>query len=231
MSKPQPWAKLWWDWYAQRSHVALSFDALHLGGMLLSLAKASPEQRWLLDDSGAPMPLRALAMIARMPGPPKVIERRMGAALRELQDAGTMEQREDGAWGFTAPAWRSQECDSKARTQAYRGRHKDRHRDAVGDGSGDGVVTPRSGQSSEIRGIEEKKKKRSAPAPVTDSVPVTVEVLEDPDAVRRKGHYARLALRLQLHGPDTLTEQQWAELRHLAAELGEELPTDRRAAT
>lgn len=231
MSRPEPWAKLWWDWYAQRSHVALSFDALHLGGMLLNLAKASPEQRWLLDDSGAPTPLRALALIARMVGAPRAIERRMEAALRELQDAGTMERRGDGAWGFTEAAWRSQACASRDRTRAYRGRHKGRHGDAGGDATGDGGVTPRSDQRIRSQKIEEKKKKRSETEPVTDSAPAPVEVLEDPDAVRRKGHYARLALRLQLHGPDTLTEQQWAELRHLAAELGEEIPTDRRAAT
>ena len=38
----------------------------------------------------------------------------------------------------------------------------------------------------------------------------------------------RLALRLQLHGAESLTDQQWAELRHLAAELGEDIPADER---
>lgn len=37
----------------------------------------------------------------------------MEAALRELQDAGTMERRGDGAWGFTEAAWRSQACASR----------------------------------------------------------------------------------------------------------------------
>lgn len=224
--RPEPWAKMWWDWYAQRSHVALGFDALHLGGMLLNLAKASPEQRWLLDDSGAPMALRSLALIARMVGAPRAIERRIETALQELADAGTMEKREDGAWGFTEGAWKSQACDSKFRTRAYRGRHKDRHGDGGGDAAGDGAVTPHSDQRIRSQKIEEKKKKRSEPERVTEVAPV--EPLEDPAAVRMKGHYARLALRLQLHGAESLTDQQWAELRHLAAELGEDIPADER---
>lgn len=227
MSRPEPWAKMWWDWYAQRSHVALSFDALHLGGLLLNLAKASPEQRWLLDDSGAAMSLRALAMVARMPGAPRVIERRMGAALQELADAGTMERSAvDGAWGFTEAAWKSQACASRDRTRAYRGRQKERHGDAGSDAPGDGGVTPRSDQRSEDQRKEEKKKKRSEPPPVTEVAPV--EPIEDTAAVRMRGHYARLALRLQLHGAESLTGQQWAELRHLAAELGEDIPVDER---
>lgn len=87
-------------------------------------------------------------------------------------------------------------------------------------------MTPRSDQRSEDQRKEEKKKKRSEPPPVTEVAPV--EPIEDTAAVRMRGHYARLALRLQLHGAESLTGQQWAELRHLAAELGEDIPADER---
>lgn len=76
-----PWVKVWWNWYTTRSHLTLSFDALHLGPYFMTLAKASPEQPWLLDLKGRPLSFTAIAQGARMQGPS--VER-LSQALRDL---------------------------------------------------------------------------------------------------------------------------------------------------
>ena len=78
---PDPWVKVWWSWYASRSHLELSFDALHLGGYLLSLAKASPEPPWVLAPDGSPMSPEKLVQSAHAHGPSPA---RMEAVLRDV---------------------------------------------------------------------------------------------------------------------------------------------------
>lgn len=98
----EPWIKLWWDWYASRSHVLLSFDALHVGPFLLSLAKSSAGR--LVKPDGSPYDPHTLGVLARMTGTRPEIEARMGIALLELVDAGTL-TRDGQIFAFHASSW------------------------------------------------------------------------------------------------------------------------------
>lgn len=152
----QPWVKLWWDWYSRREHAGLSERALALGGLLLNLAKASPDPGWLLTEAGTGHTPLAIGRLARVQGSARRVEQLVLDALLELEAAGTLVRRADGAWGFGAYWRRSQEAASKRRTKAYRKRKAaepkpevepqaatpERHEERHGDAPGDAPVTP-----------------------------------------------------------------------------------------
>jgi len=159
----EPWVKVWWDWYASRSHAELSFDAFHLGPYLMSLAKASPEAPWLLSASGAPKTPLQLGRGARMTGSDAEVEARMSRALDELLDAQTLVRGPDGVTlGFTESGW--------AKYQASEGFfRKRRQRSRSGHASVPDPVTRKSrgdlrSQRLDTRSEEEVADATSAPA-------------------------------------------------------------------
>jgi hypothetical protein len=162
-TKAAPWAKLWWDWYATRSHVGLSGIALALGPALMLLGRASKRHCdasgdacgdmdgdgvWIVTGAGKPVTAAYLASVVRFSVP------EVEAALAELVESGTLIVRTDKAYGFPN-FWRYQETAAAARTRKYRSkekRHSDGHGDASRDGSGDDKRTEVRGQSVKSAG-------------------------------------------------------------------------------
>ena len=186
-----PWAKIWWDWYASRSHVDLSGVALALGAPLMLICRQSADRHgdghgdghsdvtrsvtgsvtsgvvWALHQSGKPVTAESLAVVVRFPVDA------VRAALQELVDAETLVVSDDGVYGF-ANFWRYQESRSAARTRRYRAREK-RHSDAPRDASGDARVTRKvtdRDQRSEINPLTPKGGKEPArlKQPLEDAV-------------------------------------------------------------
>jgi hypothetical protein len=199
-----PWVKLRADWYTRRQHTGLSVLALHVGAWLLSQAKASPEPGVLLRESGQPHTALTLARGARLEGSAARSSATMAAILGELEDAGTLVHRQDGAWSFGG-YWRaSQQSDSKERTAAWRARKaaaeattsdsRQRHDDRHGDAPGDASVTSRSREDPKSLPPEDKDNFRTA-APC-DAVE-TAE-LADPETARAAAEEARRQTRERL---------------------------------
>ena len=66
-----PWAKVWWDWYATRSHLGLSGVALALGPPLMLLCRSSgprlngSDAMYAVHKNGRPYSAREIASIVR----------------------------------------------------------------------------------------------------------------------------------------------------------------------
>lgn len=199
-----PWVKVWASWYTRRQHAGLSVLARHVGAWLLTQAKASPEPGVLLRESGQPHTVLTLARGAQLEGSAARSSATMAGILTELEDAGTLVRRQDGAWSFGAYWKASQQSDSKERTAAYRARKaaaegasgdsRRRHEDRHGDAAGDASVTPSSREDLKSLPPEDLKNLRTA-APC-DAVE-TAEVI-DPETARAAAAEARRQTRERL---------------------------------
>lgn len=94
-----PWFKAYDDLWTSPSHAELDGDALYVGLVLMSFVRAACDALgdwtpWATLPSGAPVSTTAIARKAR-----KTVEI-VEDALRGLVEAGTVEQRGDGAWGL-----------------------------------------------------------------------------------------------------------------------------------
>ena len=107
-----PWVKVWWAWYTSRSHSSLSFEALHMGPFLMSLAKSSPEPGWLIQADGTPWTTRDLAREGRVKGPRggscgRSCDAVMDACMAQLVAVAPRRRRTvDGAFGFAPESWK-----------------------------------------------------------------------------------------------------------------------------
>lgn len=104
-----PWFKLYVDYTGTPSHDDLDDRALWTGVALMILIRAGCDARddrqpWALLETGAPCSLNAIARRARQSH--QVAKR----GLLLLQAAGTVAQREDGAWGMPK-FWEKQETE------------------------------------------------------------------------------------------------------------------------
>ena len=95
--KRRHWIKLYDRWFESRSHRFLGFEALHLGPHLLVMAAQSGVQEdgsaWILHGD-QPLTVNQIATLARLEN------ERAIRALDELESAGTVVRRTDGAYGF-----------------------------------------------------------------------------------------------------------------------------------
>lgn len=108
------YVKLWRSWWTGESHVHVGADALYVGTVLMTFVRWQPGQddAWALLENGRPISIAIMAARARITG------RRVEAGLRELEDAGTVARRTDGAWGFVNFArWQESASAAKMRRQ------------------------------------------------------------------------------------------------------------------
>lgn len=160
-----PWAKIWWNWYASRSHLGLSGVALALGPALMLICKdasqrhrdrhcdasgdASCDSVPVVDKAGKPFTAAKLANVVRFSS------EQVDLALQELVECETLCVSADGVYTFPNYA-KYQEAPSAARTRRYRGK-EERHSDAAGDAFGDGVGDDKR---LEERGKREEREER-----------------------------------------------------------------------
>lgn len=83
-----PWAKIWWDWYASRSHIGLSGVALALGAPLMLLCR---ENGFLSTRCGHPIDVTVLARVTRFQ------ESVVALAFAELIEVGSIREDATGA--------------------------------------------------------------------------------------------------------------------------------------
>jgi hypothetical protein len=201
-----PWAKIWWTWYASRSHLGLSGVALALGAPLMLLGRVAAERHsyahsdgqsdgqsdgdcdlvWLRDKAGKPITAAQVAGVARFP------KADVEVALAELVEADTLVVSADGVYGFPN-FWRYQETASAARMRKLR-RHTERHSDAR---SAPHVTTEGRGKREEVREKRGDIREVAAEAapPGDGSEQVTTQVVAKPRKADEAKGFLRAALK------------------------------------
>jgi hypothetical protein len=123
MAERRLWVKLWATWYTTPSHIGVGAMALHVGAMLMTLVLWEPgrDDAWAEFETGAPMPIDAIADRAQTTA--KIAEQ----ALLKLQERGTVSRRPDGAWGFElyGPSQESADAARKRKARKSAGQSED----------------------------------------------------------------------------------------------------------
>lgn len=238
MADRAPWIKLWADYTSTPSHDELDAQALWVGVVLMLLVRAAngstpTETVWALQQTGRPYTIAGIAQRARL------TERETEMALEALVAAGTVAQRDDGAWGLPQ-FWRFQRTSSSERMA--RKRRRDGGRDATGDGGvtqdgvTSGVTVTHQTVTQEVQIATLPRSLRfpdSPPTPASGGVSsesrAEVEFLSRPEA--RSEAPAPRARKSRKSPPDGLAEHLLLELRAACKTLGRhgprvELPTD-----
>lgn len=147
-SSSAPWVKLWWTWFTSRSHAGIGWEALHVGPVLMSLAKVSEQPtdadgvRWCLDAGGEPIDERAVAPFAQ------VTQAQAKKGIAALVKRGTLVRRDDGAVGWpNFDDYQRSPSAKRMEEKRHRDRNGKRHSDAQTDGAS-------ADKRLEVRGLE-----------------------------------------------------------------------------
>jgi len=154
-----PWRKVGHDLWTDEAGYGLSGLAIALRVMFearstgddtqLVNGKAMPQVGWMLRESGAPLTVAKIALLARFP------EQDVIAALAELEAEEIIVRSDDGAWGVAG--WASRQEDESAERKRQQ-RERDGRRDVGGTTSDkSGTNRGQSGETLEEDGDGEEK--------------------------------------------------------------------------
>lgn len=148
--------KMWHSWWTGSSHIEAGADALAIGPCLMSFMRWTPgeDQAWAVQESGRPVTVAAIARRA------KWTSARVAAALRDLEDKGTVNLRSDGAWGFPKFG-KAQESASAAKMR----RAREQNSSVTSKVTVTTSVTPLAELDAELEAEKQESLRDSPPSP------------------------------------------------------------------